>query len=93
MNRQWRLIVICGALGLLVAAAIISYLKLFGMNDDLLTAFVILCPPSLLCIPFNEAMRNTSQFWAIWCLIGLLNCGLYAVVGSAIVGQLWKPKA
>jgi hypothetical protein len=93
MNSQWRLIVICGALGLLVAAAIISYLKLFGMNDDLLTAFVILCPPSLLCIPFNAAMKNTGQFWAIWSLIGLLNCGLYAVIGSAIVGQLWKPKA
>ena len=93
MSRQGRLIAICGALGLLVTAAIVSYLKLFGMNDDLLTAFAVLCPPSLLCIPFNEAMKNTGQFWAIWSLIGVLNFGLYAVIGSAIVGQLWKPKA
>ncbi len=58
MSKEWRLIAICGALGLLVTAAIVSYLRLFGMNDDLLTAFVVLCLPSLLCIPFNEAMKK-----------------------------------
>jgi hypothetical protein len=35
-------------------------------------------------------MREKSGFYVICLLIGFLNCGLYALIGAAIAGQLWK---
>lgn len=79
-------------LGLLVTALIVLYIDLSGEFDvHLYTAFAILCPPSLLCFPFSEAMKDKGGFYAIWSLIGLANAGLYAVIGAAVAGQLWKP--
>ena len=94
MSKQWRLIVVCAAIGLAVTAVIFLYvdLDLLGESDaGLYTAFAILCPPSLLCFPFSEVMKNKAGFYAIWLLIGLANAGLYAIVGAAIAGQRWKP--
>jgi hypothetical protein len=91
MSKQWRLIVRCAILGFLVSALIVLYLDVSGEFDaSLYTAFAILCPPSLLCIPFSEIMKHRSSFYAAWLMIGLANAGLYAVIGAAIAGQLWK---
>jgi hypothetical protein len=51
---------------------------------------LVFCPPSLPVFPFSEAMKDKSVFYAICLLIGLLNSGLYALVGAAIAGQLRK---
>jgi hypothetical protein len=80
------------ALGLAVAALILLWLKFMGEFDaTLYTAFAILCPPALLCIPFSEVMKDRVGFYTIWLLIGLTNSGIYAIVGAAVAGQLWKP--
>jgi hypothetical protein len=91
MSKQWKVIGGCAALGLLIAAFFFIFVGILGVVDGTLyTAMVIFCPPSLLSIPFSEAMRDKSGFYAVCLLIGFLNSGLYAVIGAAIVGQLWK---
>lgn len=91
MSKQWKLIAGCAALGLLTAAFFFIFVGVLGIVDGTLyTAMVIFCPPSLLSIPFSEAMKDKSGFYAICSLIGFLNSGLYAVIGAAIAGQLWK---
>jgi hypothetical protein len=90
MDKDWKLITSLAVIGFVVAALIFLYLNLSGEFDaTLYTAFAILCPPSLLCIPFNEAMKDKGTFYAIWSMIGIVNSGLYAVIGAAVVG-LWK---
>ena len=92
MDKDWKLIIASAVCGLLVSAAIYVYLSLSGEFDAYIyTTFLVLCPPSLLCIPFSEAMKVKGVFYAVWSLIGVSNSGLYAVVGAAVVG-LRKPK-
>jgi hypothetical protein len=87
VDKDWRLITGCAVVGLVVAAVIFLYLDRSGEFDaSLYTAFAILCPPSLLCIPFSEAMKDRSNLYAIWSLIGITNFGLYAAIGAAVVG-------
>jgi hypothetical protein len=91
MSKQWKLIAASAALGLLMAAFFFIFIGILGVVDGTLyTAMVVLCPPSLLCIFFAEAMKDKSAFYAICVLIGFLNSGLYAAIGAAIAGQLWK---
>jgi hypothetical protein len=81
----------CAAVGLLVAAFFFIFVGIMGVVDGtLFTAMLVLCPPSLLSIPFSEAMRDKSGFYAVCLLIGFLNSGLYALIGAAIAGQRWK---
>jgi hypothetical protein len=92
MSKQWRLILVCAALGLGVTTLIVLYIDLSGEFDTgLYTTFAILCPPSLLCFPFSEVMKGRTGFYAIWSLIGLANSALYAIIGAAVAGQLRKP--
>jgi len=92
MSKPSRLILVFAALGLTITALIFSWLKFIGEFDaTLYTAFAIVCPPALLCIPFSEVMKEKVGFYAIWLVIGLTNTGLYAIVGAVIAGQLWKP--
>ncbi len=92
MSKPSRLILGFAAAGLAVTALIFSWLKFIGEFDGTLyTAFAIVCPLALLCIPFSEIMKDKIGFYTIWLLIGLANTGLYAIVGAAIAGQLWKP--
>jgi hypothetical protein len=71
--------------GLVVAALVLLYLNLSGLFDaTLYTVFAIVCPPSLLCIAFSEVMKGKIGFYTICSLIGLINSGLYALVGAAV---------
>jgi hypothetical protein len=91
MSKQWKLIGGCAALGLLIAAFFFIFVGILGIVDGTLyDAMVVLCPPSLLSIPLSDAMGDKSGFYAVCLLIGFLNSGLYAVIGAAIAGQLWK---
>ena len=81
----------CAILGLVVAGLIVLYVDLSAEFDaSLYTGFAILCPPSLLSIPFSEAMKNKGGFYGVWSLIGLVNAGLYAVIGAGVARLLWK---
>jgi hypothetical protein len=91
MDKQWRLITGCALCGLLVTAVIVACIKLAAVDLNLVVTFVILCPPSLLSMYFSQITRDNVGFYAIWLLIGVANAGLYAVVGGAIAGLLWKP--
>ena len=90
MCNGWHFIVGFAAFGLVITAVIVTYKDSSSAFDAPVDAlFVILCPPSLLCIPFNAAMKDNSQFYVVWSLIGLLNGWLYAAIGAAIV-WFWK---
>jgi hypothetical protein len=92
MSKQGRLILGCSVVGLFVTALIALFIDLSGRFDaTLYTTFAVLCPPALICIPFSDVMKDMGGFYAIWFLVGLANAGLYAIIGAAIAGQLWKP--
>jgi hypothetical protein len=87
MNTNSRLIAIFAAMGFLISVLVFAYVEFVGVFEGTLyTGFVVLCPPSLLRIMLNEVMNDKFGFYAIWLLIGLLNSGLYAVIGAAYVG-------
>jgi hypothetical protein len=90
MSKQWKLIAGCGALGFLVAAFFSVFVGVLGADDGtFLTGMVLFCPPYLLAIPLSEVMKGKSSY-VILLLIAFLNSGLYAAIGAAIAGQLWK---
>jgi len=35
-------------------------------------------------------MKNKGGFYGVWSLIGLVNAGLYAVIGAGVARLLWK---
>ena len=80
-------------IGFAIAAFIVAYLALtesypnppHQLCTPLIVAFVVLCPPCLLSIPFIDAEIGTSVFYFIWFFIGLFNAALYAAVGVAVV--------
>jgi hypothetical protein len=87
MDTDSKLICRFAAIGLLVSALVLAYIQFFGFFDaTLYTLFAAVCPPSLLCIPFSDVMKNKGGSYAVWLLIGLTNAGLYAVIGAAYVG-------
>ena len=87
MTKEWKLIAVFAAVGLLIAVSIFLYISRANYFDEtLFTPFVIFCPPSLLCFPFSEVMKHESGLYIIWSLIGFLNSGLYALVGATIAG-------
>jgi hypothetical protein len=50
---------------------------------------IILCPGSLLFVTAFDIEPQTTGFTIMWLIIGLINFGVYAVIGAAYVG-LWK---
>ena len=90
VNKGWHLIVGFAVFGLAITAVIVEHTDFSTAFDAPLPAlFVILCPPSLLRIPYSAAMKDNGDFYVVWTFIGLLNSWFYAVVGAAIA-WLWK---
>lgn len=83
MDKDWKLITGFAVFGLVVTG-LIAFMISSNVLD--LDVFVIFCPAILLSIPFSEVMKNKGGAYVIWTLIGLLNSGLYAVVGAMVVG-------
>jgi hypothetical protein len=91
MSKRRRVAAACGVLGLLIALFFFMFVGVLGVVDGTLyTAMVVLCPPSLLSIPFGELMKEKTNFYVVSLLIGLLNCGLYASVGAAMAPYFEK---
>jgi hypothetical protein len=95
MFLSYRTIVLAGV-GLLVAAVMGAFLVLTEsypnpphvLSTPLLVVFLVLCPPSLLSALFIDAEMGSSGFYFVWCLVALLNAGLYAWVGAAMFRHL-----
>jgi hypothetical protein len=88
--KGWHLIAGFAVFGLVITAVIVTYLDFSVAFDAPLDAlFVILCPPSLLTIPYSEAMNDNGEFYLVWSFIGLLNSWLYALIGAAIA-WFWR---
>lgn len=83
-------------LGFAITAAFVSYQLItdsqsaIGRNSSFMVLFVILCPPSLLSLPFIDAEVGSSGFYILWGVIGLLNAALYASVRSFITRRFKK---
>jgi hypothetical protein len=87
MRKDSRFILAFAVFGLAIAGGIAAYMTFSGLFDEVIfTAFVILCPPALLITPFHEAMKAKGGSYLIWSMIGLLNAGIYAAIGAAIIG-------
>jgi hypothetical protein len=84
-----------GMLGLAITAAFVSYQLVtdpqspISRTPGLMLAFVILCPPSLLSLPFIDTEAGSDGFFLLWAIIGLLNAALYASV-RALISRRFK---
>jgi hypothetical protein len=90
-----RMHVRSAVLGFAVTAAFVSYQLItdtqspVSRNPALMLMFVVLCPPSLLSLPFDVEV-GTNSFYYLWACIGLLNATLYAGVRAFITYRLKK---
>jgi multidrug transporter EmrE-like cation transporter len=94
MNTR-RVIVRSAVLGFSVTAAFVAYQLITDMqspisrNPALMILFVVLCPPSLLSLAFNNMEVGSGDFYSLWAVIGVVNAGLY---GSARLLMLRLPR-
>jgi CDP-diglyceride synthetase len=94
-QKRQRVKRVLPVVGFLVAVVIWAYSELTDtsppprFNFPLWTAFVILCPPSLLTVPLIDVEPGTIQFAFTWFVVGILNAGLYWLIGKIVFG-LWK---
>ena len=56
----------------------------------LVITLVVLCPPSLLSLPFWETEPDTMPGIIIWAVIGLINAFLYGSIGALLAKRIWK---
>lgn len=83
-------------LGFAVTAAFVCYQLVtdaqspIGRNPVLMLLFVILCPPSLLSLPFIDTEVGTNGFYILWVIVGALNGTLYACVRALVWRRLKK---
>lgn len=101
-ERKRRILkIVLAVLGFSVAVIIWGYAELTDsspphpFNLPLWTAFTVLCPTSLLAVPLIDVEPGSISFAVVWFVIGLLNSGIYWLVGAAIGRLKWKaePKA
>lgn len=98
MPRLLKLIIRLAVLGLVLTIVIVAYLEFTNsttsppLSNPLAAVFVILCPPSLLSIPFIDAEPGTGGFYFLWSVIALINAALYGGIGATVglLRYLWK---
>jgi hypothetical protein len=70
--------------GFAITAAFVSYQLVtdvqspISRNPALMVTFVVLCPPSLLSLAFNNMDMGSGDFYTLWAVIGVLNAAFYA---------------
>jgi len=88
MRKRTQLTVASAILGLFIAAAFATYFEVADPAPDSRAAVwsggasLILCPGGLLFWWFIDAEPGTSGFVFMWVIIGLLNAGLYGLIGA-----------
>jgi hypothetical protein len=96
MSKDWRTILRFALLGLAIAAIFFGISEADpkpGSSVAIWTgvATIILCPGSLLFVIAFDIEPQTTGFAIMWLIIGLINFGVYAVIGAAYVGLRKKP--
>ena len=75
-------------LGLSITALFVVYQLLTepGVSREhlVMIGFIVLCPVSLLSIPFIDVEAGTRAFYFMWSLIGILNAMLYGTITALI---------
>jgi|SRR5579863_5583045 len=75
-------------LGLSITALFVVYQLLTepGVSREhlVMIGFIVLCPASLLSIPFIDVEAGTRAFYFMWSLIGILNATLYGTITALI---------
>jgi hypothetical protein len=96
-RKRRRLIIGLALLGLAITAAIYASIPFTpyseppsGTTIALGFVSIILCPPGLLTVPLFDIDAYTPGGAVLWLLIGLINAGLYAVIGALVGSFLWK---
>jgi hypothetical protein len=92
MQQPRKPTIVLAIVGFSIAVIIFGYAELPDssaptpppVNVPLWTAFMILCPPSLLSVPLMEVAPGSIDFVLLWLIIGLLNSALYAAIGAGI---------
>jgi hypothetical protein len=95
MEKPWeqsRYMLVFAVAGLAVAALFVAYQVLTDSsppNLPVFTIFMLLCPGSLVLLPFMciDCETGTVGFYFLWILAGVANSVLYLAMG-AIVGYL-----
>jgi hypothetical protein len=95
-QKRRRLTIVLAAVGFAIAAVIWAYSELTASSSPpfnflLSGAFIVVCPPSLLTIPLIDVEPGSMDFAVTWLIVGLLNSGLYGVIGIMIGKFCWKP--
>ena len=96
-RKRRQLTIGFAAIGFVITAVIWAYSELTDsssprpLNFPLWTAFVILCPPSLLSAPLIDVEPGSTGFTTLWLVIGFVNSVLYAVIGMVVGRFRWKP--
>jgi len=94
LGRRYLSSAMCG---LVVTAAFVRYQMLtdiespISRNPLLMIFFIVLCPPSMLSLPFADAEVGSNGFYILWGIIGLLNAGLYATIRNLIARRQRRP--
>ena len=90
MNRDLKRIIRFAAFGLAITVIFVIYQLLTDSspppppNMPLLSIFIILCPASLLSVPFIDMEIGTQAFYVIWSIVAVANTLLYAFVGLIV---------
>jgi drug/metabolite transporter (DMT)-like permease len=97
MPKRKQLIIGLAALGLAITAISWAYnaysdysRPMDAKRFALVSTLVVLCPPSLLSIPFWETEPDTPPGIIIWLVIGVMNAALYAGIGTLVGRSHWK---
>jgi hypothetical protein len=96
MSKDWRTIFRFALLGLAIAAVFLGISETDPTPGSAFALWIggaslILCPGSLLFVIAFDIEPQTTAFAIMWLIIGLINCGVYAVVGAAFVGLRKRP--
>jgi len=95
-RRTW-LKISFSCLGLLIAGILWAYSAfshyphaINAKTAALVIILVVLCPPSLLSLPFWETEPDTVPGIVIWLVIAIINALLYGAIGGYLARRIWK---
>ncbi len=93
MSKNWRIILLFAAIGLVIAVVFFTYLELTILEErSSVVLFIgnVLCPPALLSVFLFDFDARSIMGFLGWSIIALLNAGLYAAIGTLVRRLAWK---
>ena len=94
MSRSTRFAFRFAVLGMAITVVFCGYILIAGRDNRSGTLDLVLsvmCPPSVLSLVFFDLFLDLSAMAVFgWFVIGLLNSGLYALIGMVVARYFWK---